>query len=68
MFIYVVISVEDYGNTNRDYEVFTDYDKALSFAKEDRESGNYDYVDVKTFESQRDGKYTETTSVRLSAD
>ena len=45
--------------------MFTDFDKALAFAKEEFESGSYDYIDVKTFESQGDDAYVETTSVRL---
>lgn len=68
MFIYVVVSVEANKEWNQDQEVFTDYDKALAFAKEEYESGDYEYVFMKTFESQEDGKYVETTSVRLSVD
>ena len=67
MFIYVVVSVET-KEWKQDQEVFTGYDKALSFAKEEYESGNYEYVYMKTFESQGDDTYMETTSVRLSAD
>lgn len=63
-FIYVAVAVE-YKEWNQEQEVFTDIDKAMAFAKEEFESGNYERVYLKAFESNGDGTHTQTDSTCL---
>ena len=64
MFIYVVVSIES-KEWKQEQKVFTDLDKAMAFAKEEFESGYYERVYVRTFESNGDDTYTQTTITRL---